>query len=198
MKPGLTSSKRTTLLTIKPVMIINESVARQLFPTAASSNAEAVKAPSSSSRPRRRKTGAERAINYRDEDFVAVVKQATGGEGVDVILDMVGGDYIARNIKALRTEGRIVFIAFLGGAKAEIDFLPLMLKRATITGSTLRPRSVEQKSAIADELRAEVWPLLDAGRIAPVIDSTYPLTDAAGAHRRMDGGEHIGKIVLTV
>ncbi len=142
--------------------------------------------------------GAERAINYRDEDFVAVVKQATGGEGVDVILDMVGGDYIARDIKALRTEGRIVFIAFLGGSKAEIDFLPLMLKRATITGSTLRPRSVEQKSAIADELRAEVWPLLDAGRIAPVIDSTYPLADAADAHRRIDDGEHIGKIVLTV
>ena len=142
--------------------------------------------------------GAERAINYRDEDFVAVVKEATGGEGVDVILDMVGGDYIQRDIKALRTEGRIVFIAFLGGAKAEIDFLPLMLKRATITGSTLRPRSVEQKSAITDELRAEVWPLLDAGRIAPVIDSAYPLTDAADAHRRIDGGEHIGKIVLTV
>ncbi len=142
--------------------------------------------------------GAERAINYRDEDFVAVVKQATGGEGVDVILDMVGGDYIQRNIKALRTEGRIVYIAFLGGSKAEIDFLPLMLKRATLTGSTLRPRSVEQKSAIADELRAEVWPLLDAGRIAPVIDSTFALADAAGAHARMDGGEHIGKIVLTV
>ncbi len=142
--------------------------------------------------------GAERAINYRDEDFVAVIKELTGGEGVDVILDMVGGDYIQRNIKALRTEGRIVFIAFLGGSKAEIDFLPLMLKRATITGSTLRPRSVEQKSAIADELRAEVWPLLNAGRIAPVIDSTYPLADAADAHRRMEGGEHIGKIVLTV
>ncbi len=142
--------------------------------------------------------GAERAINYRDEDFVAVVKDLTGGEGVDVILDMVGGDYIQRNIKALRTEGRIVFIAFLGGAKAEIDFLPLMLKRATLTGSTLRPRSVEQKSVITDELRAEVWPLLDAGRIAPVIDSSYPLADAADAHRRMDGGEHIGKIVLTV
>ena len=142
--------------------------------------------------------GAERAINYRDEDFVAVIKELTGGEGVDVILDMVGGDYIQRNIKALRTEGRIVFIAFLGGSKAEIDFLPLMLKRATITGSTLRPRSVEQKSVIADELRAEVWPLLDAGRIAPVIDSSYPLADAADAHRRMEGGEHIGKIVLTV
>ena len=144
------------------------------------------------------KLGAERAINYRDEDFVAVVKDLTGGEGVDVILDMVGGDYIQRNIKALRTEGRIVFIAFLGGSKAEIDFLPLMLKRATITGSTLRPRSVEQKSVIADELRAEVWPLLDAGRIAPVIDSSYPLADAADAHRRIDDGDHIGKIVLTV
>ena len=144
------------------------------------------------------KLGAERAINYREEDFVAVVREATGGEGVDVILDMVGGDYIARDIKALRTEGRLVFIAFLGGSKAAIDFLPLMLKRLTISGSTLRPRSVEEKGAIADELRREVWPLLDSGSIAPLIDSTWPLADAAEAHRRMEGGAHIGKIVLTV
>ena len=142
--------------------------------------------------------GAERAINYREEDFVKIVKEAGGGEGVDVILDMVGGDYIARNVKALRTGGRIVFIAFLGGSRVEIDFLPLMLKRATITGSTLRPREIEEKGAIAAELAAEVWPLLDAGRIAPVIDSTYPLADAAEAHRRMESGAHIGKIVLTV
>ncbi|MEE8532130.1 MAG: NAD(P)H-quinone oxidoreductase [Alphaproteobacteria bacterium] len=141
--------------------------------------------------------GAERAINYRDEDFVAVVKELTQGEGVDVILDMVGGDYIARDIAALRPEGRLVLIAFLGGSKAELDFLPLMLKRITVTGSTLRPRSIEEKGAIAAELRAEVWPLLDAGTIAPVIDSTYPLADAAEAHRRMDSGAHIGKIVLT-
>ncbi|MEE8273118.1 MAG: NAD(P)H-quinone oxidoreductase [Alphaproteobacteria bacterium] len=141
--------------------------------------------------------GAERAINYRDEDFVAVVKELTQGEGVDVILDMVGGEYIARDIAALRPEGRLVLIAFLGGSKAELDFLPLMLKRITVTGSTLRPRSIEEKGAIAAELRAEVWPLLDAGTIAPVIDSTYPLADAAEAHRRMDSGAHIGKIVLT-
>ncbi|MFQ5959665.1 MAG: NAD(P)H-quinone oxidoreductase, partial [Alphaproteobacteria bacterium] len=142
--------------------------------------------------------GAERAINYRDEDFVAVVKELTQGEGVDVILDMVGGDYIARDIAALRPEGRLVFIAFLGGSGVELDFLPLMLKRITVTGSTLRPRSIEEKGAIAAELRAEVWPLLDAGTIAPVIDSTYPLAEAAEAHRRMESGAHIGKIVLTV
>ncbi|MFQ5786059.1 MAG: NAD(P)H-quinone oxidoreductase [Alphaproteobacteria bacterium] len=142
--------------------------------------------------------GAERAINYREEDFVEVVKQATGGAGVDVILDMVGGDYIARDIKALRPDGRLVFISFLGGSRVEIDFLPLMLKRITVSGSTLRPRSIEFKGVIADELRAEVWPLLDAGRIAPVIDSTFPLADAAEAHRRLEAGAHIGKIVLTV
>ncbi len=142
--------------------------------------------------------GAERAINYRSEDFVAAVKEATGGEGVDVILDMVGGDYVARDIKALRTGGRLVFIAFLGGSRVEIDLLPVMLKRLTITGSTLRPRGVEEKGAIAAELAAEVWPLLDAGRIAPVIDSTFPLAEAAEAHRRMESGAHIGKIVLTV
>ena len=142
--------------------------------------------------------GAERAINYRDEDFVAVVKELTGGEGVDVILDMVGGDYIARDVKALRPEGRLVFIAFLGGSKVDFDFLPLMLKRLTITGSTLRPRGIEEKGAIADELRREVWPLLDGGTMAPVMDSTYPLAEAAAAHARMESGEHIGKIVLTV
>ncbi|MFP6744630.1 MAG: NAD(P)H-quinone oxidoreductase [Alphaproteobacteria bacterium] len=142
--------------------------------------------------------GAERAINYRTEDFVAVVKELTGGEGVDVILDMVGGDYVARDVKALRPEGRLVFIAFLGGSKVDFDFLPLMLKRLTISGSTLRPRGVEEKGQIADELRREVWPLLDGGRMAPVMDSTYPLAEAAAAHARMESGEHIGKIVLTV
>ena len=142
--------------------------------------------------------GAERAINYRDEDFVAVVKELTGGEGVDVILDMVGGDYIARNVATLRTGGRLVYIAFLGGSKVELDFLPMMLKRATITGSTLRPRGVEEKGVIAGELEREVWPLLDSGRIGPVIDSTFPLAQAADAHRRIDAAEHIGKIVLTI
>ena len=142
--------------------------------------------------------GAERAINYRDEDYLAVVKDLTDGEGVDVILDMVGGDYIAKNIKALRTEGRLVFIAFLGGSKTDFDFLPLMIKRLSIMGSTLRPRSIEEKSAIAEELLREVWPLLDSGGIGPVIDSTYPLANAAEAHARMDSGAHIGKIMLTV
>ena len=142
--------------------------------------------------------GAERAINYREEDFAEVVEALTGGEGVDVILDMVGGDYIARNIASLRTEGRLVFIAFLGGSKADFDFLPMMMKRITIMGSTLRPRSVEEKGAIATDLAREVWPLLDAGRIAPLIDSTFPLAHAAEAHARMESSAHIGKIVLTV
>jgi len=143
------------------------------------------------------KLGAERAINYRDEDFVEIVKQATDGRGVDVVLDMVGGDYIARDLKALAVEGRLVFIAFLGGSKAEIDFLPVMMKRLTVTGSTLRARSVEQKGAIAAELRAEVLPLLSSGRIKPVIQQTFPLADAAKAQEMIDG-DHIGKVVLTV
>ncbi len=142
--------------------------------------------------------GAERGINYREEDFVAAVKELTGGEGVDVILDMVGGEYVARNIAALRTGGRLVYIAFLGGSKVTLDFLPMMLKRLTITGATLRPRSVEEKAGIADSLRREVWPMLESGRIGPVIDSTYPLANAADAHRHMESGVHIGKIVLTV
>ncbi len=142
--------------------------------------------------------GAERAIDYRNEDFVAVIDELTGGEGVDVILDMVGGDYMARNIRALRTEGRLVLIAFLAGAKTELNFLPVMLKRLSIMGSTLRPRSIEAKSAIAQDLLREVWPLLDAGRIAPLIDSTYPLARACDAHARMESSAHIGKIVLTV
>jgi putative PIG3 family NAD(P)H quinone oxidoreductase len=140
--------------------------------------------------------GAERAINYRDEDFVAIVKEATGG-GVDVILDMVGGDYIQRNIKALAPDGRLCYIAFLGGAKAEVDFLPVMLKRLTITGSTLRARDVAFKGAIAEKLREKAWPLIEAGRVKPVVHRTFPLAQAAEAHRLMESGEHIGKIVLT-
>jgi putative PIG3 family NAD(P)H quinone oxidoreductase len=140
--------------------------------------------------------GAERAINYRDEDFVSVCQKLTEGRGLDVILDMVGGPYVARNIKALAMEGRLVNIAFLQGSKVEVNLMPLMLKRLTLTGSTLRPRSLEEKSAIASSLREKVWPLLDAGRIAPVIDSTFPLQDAAKAHTRMEEGTHIGKIVL--
>jgi putative PIG3 family NAD(P)H quinone oxidoreductase len=142
--------------------------------------------------------GAERAINYKTEDFVAAVRQATAGEGVDVVLDMVGGDYLARDVDALASDGRIVLIALQRGARAELNLLPLMQKRLWLTGSTLRPRSVADKGAIAAALRAKVWPLLEAGRCKPVIDSTFPLSQAADAHRRMETGEHVGKIVLTV
>ena len=141
--------------------------------------------------------GAERAINYREEDFVAAVKAATGDAGVDVILDMVGGDYIARDIKALAPDGRLVFIAFLGGPKTEVNFLPVMLKRLTITGSTLRPRPVAFKAAIAENLKTKVWPLIEAGRLRPLIHATFPLAEAAEAHRLMESSAHIGKIVLT-
>jgi len=141
--------------------------------------------------------GAARAINYREEDFVAVVKEATDG-GVDVILDMVGGDYIQRDIKALAPDGRLVFIAFLGGSTAEIDFLPVMLKRLSITGSTLRARSVAFKAAIAQSLRSQVWPLIEAGKVKPIVHKTFPLAEAAAAHALMESSAHIGKIVLTV
>ena len=142
------------------------------------------------------KLGAERAINYRDEDFVTVVRDATEGAGVDVILDMVGGDYIARNIKALAPEGRLCQIAFLGGSKAEIDFLPVMLKRLTLSGSTLRPRPVAFKAEIARSLAEKVWPLVEKGQVKPVIFKTLPLAEAAAAHRLMESSAHIGKIVL--
>jgi putative PIG3 family NAD(P)H quinone oxidoreductase len=140
--------------------------------------------------------GAERAINYRDEEFVSAVREATNGRGVDVILDMVGGDYTARNLDLLATDGRLVQIGLLGGAKATIGLAPILQRRLTLTGSTLRPRSVEEKGAIARTLEARVWPLLAAGTVRPVIDSTFPLDRAADAHRRMESGEHIGKIVL--
>lgn len=139
--------------------------------------------------------GAERAINYREEDFVEVM---TAQGGADLILDMVGGDYIARNLKALDMDGRLIQIAFLGGPKAEINFAPLMMRRLTITGSTLRPQSDLAKARIATELREAVWPLLDSGRIAPVMDSEFAFEDAAGAHTRMESSGHIGKIVLKV
>jgi len=142
--------------------------------------------------------GAERAINYHDENFVEVAKALTGGVGLDLILDMVGGDYIQRNIAALATEGRLVQIAFLAGANVELNLMPLMLKRLTLTGATLRARAIEDKAAIADALRSRVWPLLESGRVRPVIDSTVALADAAKAHERIESGEHIGKIVLTV
>ncbi|MDO6730109.1 NAD(P)H-quinone oxidoreductase [Marinovum sp. 2_MG-2023] len=142
-----------------------------------------------------RDLGAEQAINYREADFVEVLR-AEGG--ADLILDMVGGDYIPRNLKALADEGRLVQIAFLQGPKAEVNFAPLMMRRQTITGSTLRPQSDLAKARIAAALREQVWPLLDAGRIVPVMDSEFPLTDAAAAHARMEASNHIGKIVLKV
>ncbi|MFN7570528.1 MAG: NAD(P)H-quinone oxidoreductase [Betaproteobacteria bacterium] len=142
--------------------------------------------------------GARRAINYRSEDFVAVVKQETGGRGVDVILDMVAGDYIARELECLADDGRLAIIATLRGATAQIDAGAVLRRRLTITGSTLRPRSVEFKAAIARRLHAVVWPLIGAGRIKPVVHATFPLTQAAAAHALMESGEHVGKIVLEV
>ncbi|MEO1292057.1 MAG: NAD(P)H-quinone oxidoreductase [Pseudomonadota bacterium] len=140
--------------------------------------------------------GAERAINYREEDFVDAIREMTGGRGADVILDMVGGDYIPRNFRAVAEDGRIVNIAFLQGSKAEVNFAPAMMKRVTWTGSTLRPRSTAYKAQIAETLREKVWPLIDAGRIGPVMDQRYALKDAADAHRRMESSAHVGKIVL--
>jgi NADPH2:quinone reductase len=142
--------------------------------------------------------GADRAINYRNEDFVSVIAGQTGGRGVDVILDMVGGDYLNRNIKCLAPEGRHVSIAFLNGAKAEVNFMPIMLKRLVLTGSTLRVRPVAEKAAIARELLDRVWPLLDAGRLTPRISATYPLEQASEAHRMMESSRHIGKIALVL
>ncbi|MEP9372847.1 NAD(P)H-quinone oxidoreductase [Mesorhizobium sp. KR1-2] len=142
--------------------------------------------------------GADRAINYRTEDFVAVVKQATEGRGANVILDMVGGDYVARNYEAAAVEGRIVQIATMGGAVASTDFSKLMVKRLVHTGSTLRPRPVEVKGEIAAGLETHAWPLLASRRIAPVMDMIFPLREAWRAHERMEEGEHIGKIVLDV
>jgi len=142
--------------------------------------------------------GADRGIDYRAEDFVAVVKEATGGAGVNVILDMVGGDYTQRNLDALAMEGRLVQIAFLRGAKVQLNMEALMRRRLTVTGSTLRPRSVAEKGAIAAALKAQVWPMIEAGRVRPVIHKTFPLDEAAEAHRLMESSAHIGKIVLTV
>ena len=141
--------------------------------------------------------GADRAINYKTEDFVAVLKEVTGGRGVDVILDMVAGDYTPRELKALADDGRLVLIAFLGGAKSQVNMAEVMQRRLVITGSTLRPRSVAFKTAIAAQLRAKVWPLLDAGRIKPVIHATFPMAEAAAAHALMESSAHVGKIVLT-
>jgi NADPH2:quinone reductase len=143
------------------------------------------------------KLGADRAIDYKTEDFVAETKAATGGAGANVILDMVGGDYIERNYEAAAIEGRIVQIAFLGNAKAMVDFRRIMLKRLTHTGSTLRARAIEDKAAIARALEAKVLPLLRDGKVKPLMDSVYPLERASEAHARMESSHHIGKIVLT-
>ncbi|MBS0125574.1 NAD(P)H-quinone oxidoreductase [Thetidibacter halocola] len=139
--------------------------------------------------------GAERAVNYRDEDFVDVVR-AEGG--ANLILDMVGGDYLPRNVNALADDGRLVQIAFLQGPKVELNFAQVMMRRLTITGSTLRPQSDLAKARIADALRTHVWPLLEAGTVAPVMDSEFPMDQAADAHARMESSGHIGKIVLKV
>jgi NADPH2:quinone reductase len=142
--------------------------------------------------------GAERAFNYRTQDFEKEINAATGGKGVNVILDMVGGDYVPRELKCLAEEGRLVFIAYLRGPKTELNIDAVMRKRLTITGSTLRPRPVEFKGAIARSLREKIWPLIEAGRIKPEIYKTFPLEQAADAHRLMESSQHTGKIVLTV
>jgi putative PIG3 family NAD(P)H quinone oxidoreductase len=144
------------------------------------------------------KLGADRAINYKTEDFVAVVKEVTGGHGADVILDMVGGDYIEKNYDAAAIDGRIVQIAFLNGPKATVNFVKLMMKRLHHTGSTLRPRSDADKAAMVTAIEARVMPLLRDGKVKPLIDSTFALKDAIEAHRRMESSQHIGKIVLTL
>jgi NADPH2:quinone reductase len=145
-----------------------------------------------------RRLGADVAVNYKEEDFVAATKAATDGRGADVILDMVGGDYIERNYEAAAVEGRVVQIAFQGSPKAMVDFRRIMLKRLNHTGSTLRARSVEDKAAIARAVEENALPLIAAGSVKPVIDSTFTLAEAALAHARMESSRHIGKIVLTL
>lgn len=145
-----------------------------------------------------RDLGADLAINYKEQDFVEEAKRFTDGRGVDIVLDMVSGDYVARNIECLADEGRHVTIAVLGGLKATINMATVMRKRLTLTGSTLRPRSNAFKALLADEIHQQAWPLFEDGTIAPVMDETFPLARVADAHRRMEEGEHIGKIVLEV
>jgi putative PIG3 family NAD(P)H quinone oxidoreductase len=144
------------------------------------------------------KLGATRAVNYREEDFVEAVRESTGGHGANVILDMVGGDYVERDLKAASLDGRIVQIAFLKGSKVELDLMRLMLRRLTLTGSTLRAQPPEAKARIAKGVEQRVWPLIADGKLKPVMDSTFKLADAADAHRRIDAPDHIGKIVLLV
>ncbi len=144
------------------------------------------------------KLGAIRAINYRTQDFVEVMRTETGGRGVDIVLDMVAGSYVARNLELAALEGRVVTISLLGGAKAEINMGTILTKRLTLTGSTLRSRTVAQKAEVADAVRKNIWPLLAAGRVRPVIHATFPLAEASEAHRLMESSNHIGKIVLTI
>ncbi len=145
-----------------------------------------------------RKIGADLAINYKEQDFVEAVMQHTKTAGVNIVLDMVSGDYVPRNLKCLAEDGRHVTIAVLGGVKAELFMPMVMMRRLTLTGSTLRPRSDAFKAALADEISANVWPLFTSGELAPIMDQTFPLADAAAAHARMEAGEHIGKIVLAL
>lgn len=142
--------------------------------------------------------GAEKAINYRNDDYVEVIREATEGHGADVILDMVGGDYVDRNVQLAARDGRIVNIAFLQGAKVQLNMLPVMVKRLTLTGSTLRPQPPEVKAAIARALEEKVWPLIAAGKVRPQIAATFALEDVVAAHRLMESSNHIGKIVLTL
>lgn len=145
------------------------------------------------------KLGAKRAINYREEDFAEVVKSETGGKGVDVVLDMIGAAYFEKNLAALAKDGCLSIIAFLGGATAEkVDLRPIMVKRLTVTGSTMRPRTADEKRAIRDELVGEVWPLIESGQLSPVINRVFTLDEVAEAHRLMESSSHIGKIVMKV
>jgi putative PIG3 family NAD(P)H quinone oxidoreductase len=144
-----------------------------------------------------RRLGAKMAINYRTADFVEAIQRETAGRGVDVVLDIIGADYFAKNIECLALDGRLIQIGLLGGARSSIDLGRVMRRRLTVTGSTLRVRTIEEKGALARDIEANVWPLLSDGRVAPVLDRTFPLRAAAEAHRRTEAGEHIGKIVLT-
>lgn len=142
--------------------------------------------------------GAAAAVNYRTRDFVEAVRELTAGEGVDVVLDIIGGDYLARNLQCLRMDGRLLQIGLIGGATSQINLRPILQSRLTLTGSLLRPRTVDEKGAIAQELEKKVWPLLERGEARPVVHATFPLREAAAAHRRLESGEVIGKVVLTV
>ncbi len=145
-----------------------------------------------------RRFGADVAVNYHEQDYVKVLKEATEGQGVDVILDIVGGDYVDRNLELAAKDGRIVSLSFIKGSRVEIDMMRILLKRLIITGSTLRPRSVEAKASIAEKLRAQIWPLIESREIKPLIAARFPLEDAAESHKLMESSKHIGKIILTV